>query len=145
VAILPTEGAAARATEARYAALPAALTAAGVPLEAQSGPVITDFPIWFAETTGHTAIALPNEDAASVVALANAFGSTLLIVQEDNHGAWPEARPTFPAPIASTTCPYLSATPTPLRGTCVLGGMPVRMAGMPRALVYSPPHGDRDG
>ena len=122
VALLPAEGAAAHATEARYAAIPAALEAAGVPLGAQDGPVITDFPVWFAETTGHTAIALPNEDAASVVALAATFGSTLLVVQEDNGGLWPEA---IGAGGAGSEClhnvpiPHLLATADPLKGVLV--------------------------
>jgi len=122
VALLPAQGAAARDTESRYAALPAALTAAGVPLAAQAGPVITDFPVWFAETTGHRAIALPNEDAASVVALATAFGSTLLVVQDDNGGRWPEAA-TGGGPgsncFRNVPLPHLLATTDPLKGVLV--------------------------
>ncbi len=88
--ILPTEGQSARNTAAHFAALPPALAAAGVPLSA-TGPVITDTPIWLAEETGHEALALPDEPPASVLDLAHHFGATLLIVQADNGGQWPEA------------------------------------------------------
>jgi hypothetical protein len=88
--ILPTEGQSARNTAAHFAALPAALAGGGVPLSA-TGPVITDTPIWFAEETGHEALALPDEPPASVLDLAHHFGATLLIVQADNGNQWPEA------------------------------------------------------
>jgi hypothetical protein len=51
--------------------------------------VITDTPIWFAEETGHEALALPDEPPASVLDLAHHFGATVLIVQADNGGQWP--------------------------------------------------------
>jgi hypothetical protein len=107
VALLPAEGASARETQARYAALPAALAAAGAPLEAERGPVITDFPIWFSESTGHMAIALPDEDPASVVDLATHFHSTLLVVQAGGGGRWPAAA-------TSTTPEATCFTPLPL-------------------------------
>jgi hypothetical protein len=91
VVLLPGEGRAGRDTEATYAALPAALAAAGVPLEGLTGPVITDTPVWFAEETGYTAIALPDESPTSVLNLASHFGATLLVVQADNGGTWPAA------------------------------------------------------
>jgi hypothetical protein len=122
VALLPAEGAAARATQARYAALPAALAAAGVPLNAQNGPVITDFPIWFAETTGHTAIALPNEGAESILDLAKTFGSSLMVVQDDNGGPWRDAADAG-GPGAecfrNVPLPHLLATTDPLKGVLV--------------------------
>jgi hypothetical protein len=83
-----TEGATARA---RFAALPAALEAAGVPIQAAGNPVITDTPIWLAEETGARALALPDESPESVLDLARHFGgTTLVIVAEDNAGIWPE-------------------------------------------------------
>lgn len=91
VVLLPGEGQAGRDTEATYAALPAALAAAGVPLDSLPGPVITDTPVWFAEETGHTAVALPDESPTSVLDLASHFGATLLVVQADNGGNWPAA------------------------------------------------------
>jgi hypothetical protein len=91
VVLLPGEGQAGRDTEATYAALPAALAVAGVPLDSLPGPVITDTPVWFAEETGHTAVALPDESPTSVLDLASHFGATLLVVQADNGGNWPAA------------------------------------------------------
>ncbi len=73
-------------TRDRYAALPAALALAGVPL---TGPVITDHPIWLAEATRVTAIALPQESPESVLALANRFGAKLLIVDSKGEHRWP--------------------------------------------------------
>ncbi len=122
IALLPAEGAAALTTEARYAAVPAALEAAGVPLAAERGPVMTDFPIWFAESTGHTAIALPNENAKSVVDLATAFGSRLIVINEDNGGAWRDAADAG-GPGAecfkNVPLPHLLATTYPLKGVLV--------------------------
>jgi len=93
VGILPTDGQSSRDTEARFAALPVALDAAGVPLDAEPGPVITDFPIWFAESARHHAIALPNESPESILDLARSFDppARLLVVNADNEGVWPAA------------------------------------------------------
>ena len=76
-------------TRARFDALPAALDRAGVPLAANA-PIITDDPIWLAESAHVTALALPEESPESVLALARHFGSRLLvIVQTDDGGEWP--------------------------------------------------------
>ncbi len=72
----------------RYEALPAALERAGAPLP-DNAPVITDNPIWLAETARVTAIALPEESPESVLALADRFGATLLIVEDDGNRIWP--------------------------------------------------------
>jgi hypothetical protein len=72
----------------RYDALPAALERAGAPLP-DNAPVITDNPIWLAETARVTAIALPEESPESVLALADRFGATLLIVEDDGNRVWP--------------------------------------------------------
>jgi hypothetical protein len=72
----------------RYDALPAALERAGVPL-AQNQPVVTDNPIWLAETAHVTAIALPEESPVAVVALADRFGARLLVVEADDEREWP--------------------------------------------------------
>jgi|SRR5450759_1666414 len=62
---------------------------AGVPL-ADNAPIITDNPIWLAETAHVTAIALPEESPDAVLALARYFGSGLLVVvQSDNEREWP--------------------------------------------------------
>jgi hypothetical protein len=90
--LLPGFGAAGRTVEARYRDLPAALAAAGLPLEVRGAPVITDFPIWLATETGAHALALPDESPAAVLDLARTFpGTTLVIVEETNGGLWPEA------------------------------------------------------
>jgi hypothetical protein len=103
--LLPTEGRAGRDTADQYAAIayafsPAGAAAAsaaadgsGVDLTLEPGPVITDFPIWFAEATRHHAIALPNESPSSILDLARTFDppARLLVVGADNSGAWPAA------------------------------------------------------
>ena len=76
-------------TRARFEALPAALDRAGVPLAANA-PIITDNPIWLAETAHVTALALPEESPQAVSDLARHLGSKLLIVvQTDGGGEWP--------------------------------------------------------
>lgn len=93
--ILPTDGRGSRDTAERYAALAAAFSSAGseVNLAAEPGPVITDFPIWFAEATRHRALALPNEPPDSILDLARSFDppARLLVVDASNEGAWPAA------------------------------------------------------
>ena len=79
----------ARDTESRYQQLQAALDRAGTPLEG-SGPVIANFPVWVAETTGARSIALPDESPASVLSLAHQFGSRLVILDvRDDDRRWP--------------------------------------------------------
>jgi hypothetical protein len=72
----------------RYEALPAAMARAGVPLDG-SRPVITDNPIWLAETARIPTLALPEESPETVVQLADRFGSRLLIVSADSGREWP--------------------------------------------------------
>jgi hypothetical protein len=75
-------------TSARYAALPAAMARAGVPLD-DSAPVITDAPIWLAETAHVRTLGLPDESPASVLNLADRFGAKLLIVGDGTNRDWP--------------------------------------------------------
>jgi hypothetical protein len=102
--LLPTEGRAGRDTADQYAAIayafsPAGAAAAaaaggsGVDLMTEPGPVITDFPIWFAEATRHHAIALPNESPDSILDLAGTFDppARILVVGAANTGVWPAA------------------------------------------------------
>jgi hypothetical protein len=92
LALLPGFGRDGDAVRDEFEALPAALAAAGVPLEVRGAPVITDFPIYLAEETGAYALALPDEPPASVVDLASHFpGTRLLLVATDDEGLWPEA------------------------------------------------------
>jgi hypothetical protein len=87
---IPSFGAGSRATADLYAELGRRMEAAGHPLDAAAGPVITNFPIWLAEVTGADALALPEESPADVLDLAAAFpGTRLLIVMGDDHGRWP--------------------------------------------------------
>lgn len=74
---------------ARYAALPVAMARAGVPL-GDAGPVITNFPIWLAESARVRTLALPQESPGSVLDLARRFGARLLIVQHDEDNVWPD-------------------------------------------------------
>ena len=91
VAVLPSFGAGSRETQAHYVALANALRDAGAPLDAHH-PVITNFPIWLAETLRVPALALPDEPATSVVSLAAAFpGTTLLVVDGRDEGRYPAA------------------------------------------------------
>ena len=90
VALLPTFGAGARTTEALYAALGPRLAAAGHPLAPAAGPVISNFPIWLAETTGASSLALPDEPPNDVLDLARAFpGTRLVVVTGEGHTHWP--------------------------------------------------------
>jgi hypothetical protein len=92
IVLLPGFGRDGEGVRARFEALPAALAAAGVPLEVRGAPVITDSPIYLAEVTGAHALALPDEPPENVLDLAAAFpGTRLLIVAADNEGIWPEA------------------------------------------------------
>ncbi len=94
---LPGFGRDGDATRDEYAALPAALAAAGVPIAPGAGPVITRFPIWLSEATGVRALALPDEPPAAVLDLARAFpGTRLVITAADTDGVWPEIAGTDP-------------------------------------------------
>ena len=76
----------------RWKAIFHALPAAGFALGPVDGPIITDFPIWLADTTGNPALALPEESPAAVVELARAFpGTRALLVLDDPDGEriWP--------------------------------------------------------
>jgi hypothetical protein len=91
VALLPAFGTSSRETEARFEELGRRMAAAGHPLDATAGPVITDFPIWLAETARIPALALPDETPEDVLDLAHdpAFPGTHLVVVLDEEGSWP--------------------------------------------------------
>ena len=98
--ILPGDGAGARHTAQRYYAIAAAFDGttpggppSGIDLASEPGPVISDFPIWLAETTRHQTLALPNESVESILDLARSFDppARLLIVDAGNQGIWPAA------------------------------------------------------
>jgi hypothetical protein len=72
----------------RYEALPAAMARAGVPLT-KAEPVITNFPIWLAESARVRTLALPEEPPDAVLDLARHFGARLLVIQNDDRRQWP--------------------------------------------------------
>ena len=62
----------------------------GHPLDASAGPVITNFPIWMAETQRISALALPDEPPRDVLDLAAAFpGATLVVLIDADSTHWP--------------------------------------------------------
>jgi hypothetical protein len=75
--------------QARYAALPAAMARAGVPLDGAK-PVITDNPIWLAESARVPTLALPEEPPDAVLDLARHFGAGLLVVRSGTGREWPD-------------------------------------------------------
>ena len=72
----------------RYAALTPALESIGAD-RGRAGPVIPDFPIWFAEAQRAPALGLPDEPPSGVLALARQFGARYLVISSDDRGAWP--------------------------------------------------------
>lgn len=72
--------------------------------------IITDHPMWLADATGGYAIALPDEEVASVQELAELFDAPWVVVI-DERGRYPEALLTDSA----RAC--LGADPTPLEAT----------------------------
>jgi hypothetical protein len=88
VALLPSFGGGARATERMYEVLARQMAAIGAPFD-DSAPVIHDFPIWLAETARVRSLALPNESPSDVLDMANEFGARWLISAKNDHGAWP--------------------------------------------------------
>jgi hypothetical protein len=114
----------ARDTANEFAELDRRMAAAGHPLDASAGPVVTNFPIWLAETSRIPALALPDESPSDVLDLAHdpAFpGTHLLIVIGGDHGRWPDVLDTA---VADAACfkeldlgPGPAGGPDPLRGT----------------------------
>jgi hypothetical protein len=90
VALLSSFGAGSRTTQTLYAELARRMAAVGHPLDATAGPVITNFPIWMAETQRIPSLALPNEPPADVLDLASTFPGTHLLVLINPEGShWP--------------------------------------------------------
>jgi hypothetical protein len=88
-ALMPSFGGQSRATADGYVVLAERMEAVGLTLGAH-GPVIANFPIWVADATGASTLALPNEPPSDVLDLAAAFPGTETIVIEGNHGIWPD-------------------------------------------------------
>ena len=75
-----------------YNALTERMAVAGHPLDETAGPVLSDFPIWIADTQDVPALALPDEPPMDVLELAGEFPGTRLVVlsEGDDHRHWPE-------------------------------------------------------
>ncbi len=86
--VFPSFGSNSQGVANRFRALDQQMTTAGSPL-GSGGPVITDFPIWLAQSTAADALALPAETPDQLLDLARFFGSTLLIVGPGDRGGWP--------------------------------------------------------
>jgi hypothetical protein len=91
VAILPSFGSGSQATANRYEALAAVMAGIGHPLDATAGPVITNFPIWMAETRRIPSLALPDEPPRDVLDLANdpRFKARLVVLLDAESRHWP--------------------------------------------------------
>jgi hypothetical protein len=89
VALLPSFGAGSRGTAEQYRQLAAAMAEIGHPLDGSSGPVITNFPIWMAETQRIDALALPDEPPRDVLDLASTFGAKLVVLMDADSTHWP--------------------------------------------------------
>ena len=89
IVLLPTFGSGSQATATYYDELGVRMAAIGHPLDTTAGPVITDFPIWMAESERIPALALPDESPEDVMDLAKAFPGTHLVVVTGEHGGWP--------------------------------------------------------
>ncbi len=90
-AVLPSFGEGTRASELLYRELGARMAAAGRPLDVSAGPVISNFPIWMAESQGIPALALPDEPPADVLNLAATFPGTRYLVLISPGGLhWPQ-------------------------------------------------------
>ena len=90
LALLPQFGGGSHGTQDLYVELGARMAAIGRPLDATAGPVITNFPIWMAETHRIPSLALPDEPPEDVLDLARTFPGTrlmILISPEGKH--WP--------------------------------------------------------
>ncbi len=97
---------------ARYAALADGLVTAGL----GDAVVIASHPAWTWRVAGHASVVLPDEDAASILSLAKAYGATVLAV-DGTDGPWPDAA-------ATTSCltpielPAAAAPLTAFRVVC---------------------------
>jgi hypothetical protein len=91
VALLPSFGTGSRETQVYYEELERRLAAAGEPLGPDAPPIISNFPIWVAETGRVRALGLPDEPPADVLDMAGTFGAELLVLTgpDNEHVHWP--------------------------------------------------------
>jgi hypothetical protein len=91
---IPSYGANAAGTGARYAALAGRFAALGDPLD-PAVPVISNHPIWVAEANRVRALALPDEPVSSVLEIARVFGARYVVL-DGGSGGWPARLSTDP-------------------------------------------------
>ena len=121
IVLLPTFGLGSHATADYYDELSRRMTSIGQPLDASAGPVITNFPIWLAETRRIPTLALPDEPPKDVLDLAHSFaGTRLLILVDVQEKHWPADLAN--ASPGSECFHELSLGPGPFLGTDPLAG-----------------------
>lgn len=90
VVLLPSYGTGSRDTARHFEELGARMAAIGRPLDRAGGPVISNFPIWMAETQRVDSLALPDESPRDVLDLAAHFPGTKLLILVGKAGDhWP--------------------------------------------------------
>jgi hypothetical protein len=90
VALLPSFGSGSNVTMARYAELGPRMAAAGHPVDEVGLRLMSNFPIWVAETLRVPTLALPDETPRDVLDLAAAFpGARYLILSDPEGKHWP--------------------------------------------------------
>jgi hypothetical protein len=90
VALLSSFASGSAGTARVFDELAVRMAAAGHPLDASAGPVITNFPIWLAETQRIPTLALPDEPPSDVLDMARSFdGARYLILIQPQGKHWP--------------------------------------------------------
>jgi hypothetical protein len=90
VALLPGFGTSSHATAATYAELGERMAAAGHPLDQPGLRLMSNFPIWVAETQRVSTLALPDEPPMDVLDLAATFDGTRYLILTSPEGThWP--------------------------------------------------------
>jgi hypothetical protein len=88
--LLPSFGQGSRATAATYAELGKRLADSGHAIDAPGIRLMSNFPIWVAETQRVSTLALPDEPPADVLDLVSAFPGTRYLVLTNPEGKhWP--------------------------------------------------------
>ena len=88
---------------ARYRALAAGLAGSIGP----RAVIIATHPAWVWREAGYAAVVLPDEGAASVLSLANAYGASVVVV-DGVDGPWPDAASTSPCLVPLAVPPAAS-------------------------------------
>jgi hypothetical protein len=87
--LLPSFGTGSRETASLFEELGRRMAIIGEPMDEPTRPVISNFPIWLAETQGAPGLALPNESPKDVLDLARTFDVRLVVLAAATHGQWP--------------------------------------------------------